>query len=68
MEGSIISSVVAVFTAILEWFQASMVAVSSLFYTDGALTLIGVMAVIGLAIGVFTVVLGIIRSLIKARG
>ena len=68
MEGSIISVVMAVFSAVLNWFAESMAAVSALFYADGALTLIGVMAVIGLAIGVFTVVLAIVRSLIKARG
>lgn len=68
MEGTIISSVMEVFTAILTWFQTSMTTVSNLFYSDGNLTLIGVMAILGLGIGVFTVVVGIIRSLIKARG
>lgn len=68
MEGSIISSVMEIFTAILNWFTTSMTAVSNLFYTDGNLTLVGVMALLGLGIGVFTVVVGIIRSLIKARG
>lgn len=68
MEGSIISSVMEIFTAILNWFTTSMTAVSNLFYADGNLTLVGVMALLGLGIGVFTVVVGIIRSLIKARG
>lgn len=68
MEGTIIGAVMAVFTAILTWFQTSMTTVSNLFYAEGELTLIGVMAVLGLGIGVFTVVVAIIRSLIKARG
>lgn len=68
MESTIIGSVMEVFTAILTWFQTSMTTVSTLFYSEGKFTLIGVMAILGLGISAFNVVVAIVRSLIKARG
>lgn len=66
---SVISSVMAVFTAILEWFGTAFETASGLFYnSESGLTLIGVVSVLTLGIGVVTLVFGWIRSIIKGRG
>lgn len=63
---TVISSIMAVFTAILEWFSSAFESVTSLFYnTETGLTFIGVVSVLTLGIAVFTLVIGWIRGLIR---
>lgn len=63
---TVISSVMSVFTAILEWFGDSLEVASGVFYdaTTG-LTLIGTVSVLTLGIGVITLVLAWVRNVIK---
>lgn len=67
MEGSILTAIMAVFTVILEWFGNAFTTVSAMFYAEGALTLPGVCVVLTLGIAVFTLVFGMIRSLLRGR-
>lgn len=63
---TVITSIMAVFTAILEWFGDAFGAVTSLFYdAETGLTFIGVVSVLTLGIAVFTLVIGWIRGLIR---
>lgn len=65
---TVISSVMAVFTAILEWFGTAFQTASGLFYnSETGLTFVGVVTVLTLGIGIVTLVFGWIRSLIKGR-
>lgn len=70
----VVSSIFAVFTAILTWFAEAFTTVSNIFYVPasegvtGGLTFIGTLSVIGFGIAVVLLVLAWIRSLIKNRG
>lgn len=71
MEGisTVISSVLAVFTAVLEWFVSSInVAVGIFWAAETGLTFIGTLAVVGLAIAIVLMLLAMIRSYLKNRG
>lgn len=52
MTTSPLTVVLAVFTAMAEWFATAIPTVISLFYAEGALTFLGVLAVAGLAVSV----------------
>lgn len=66
MPMTVISSVMAVFTAILGWFEEAFTTASAIFYNaETGLTLIGVCAVLTLGVGIVTLVLGWLRSIIK---
>lgn len=63
---TVISAIMAVFTAVVEWFGDVFTAVTALFYNaETGLTFVGVTAFITLAVAVFTLVLGWIRGLIR---
>lgn len=71
MEGvsSIVTQILAVFTAFLEWFVDSIGIAMSIFYVaETGLTVIGTITVIGLALAVTLLVAAWIRSLMKNRG
>lgn len=63
---TVISSIMDVFSAILEWFADAFEAVTAMFYSaETGLTFIGVVSVLTLGIAVFTLVIGWIRGLIR---
>lgn len=65
---TVISTVMAVFTAILEWFGTALETASAVFYNaETGLTLIGVVSLLTFGIGVITLVLGWIRGAIKGN-
>ncbi len=65
----VISSIFAVFTAIIEWFVTAMSSVSAIFYnSESGLTFVGTVSVIGFSIAVVLLVIAMIRSLLKGRG
>lgn len=71
MEGvsSIVTEILAVFTAFLQWFVGSIETAVAIFYVAGSgLTVIGTITVIGLALAVTLLVAAWIRSLMKNRG
>lgn len=53
MDGTstIIGAVFAIFTAIAEWFVETLPTFFTLFYAQGALTILGVLSLCGLGIG-----------------
>lgn len=63
-----LTSILGVFDAITEWFASTLASISSIFYSGTELTFIGVLAVLGLGIAVVTMVVAMVRSLLKGRG
>lgn len=68
MEGTILEAVFAVFSAIAEWFVEVLPVISTLFYANGALTLLGVLGIAGLAISVVFLLIGVIQNFLHFRG
>lgn len=67
---SILTAVLAVFTAIGNWISGSLTAMMPVFYQsgeNGGLTFIGVMSVAGLGVAVILMILAMIRSYIRFR-
>lgn len=66
---SIVDAITDVFEAIGNWIVTYMPQISSLFYTsENGLTLLGTLAVIGLGISVFFLLMGIIQRFLKFQG
>lgn len=68
MEGSVLTVFLAVFTAVIQWFGTALGTVTSIFYANGELTIIGVPVVITFAIAVTTLVIAWVRSVMRGRG
>lgn len=64
---SVITAITAVFTAIGNWLVGSITAMEAVFWAEGALTFVGTLAVVGLAIAVILMVLAMIRSYLQLR-
>lgn len=66
--------ITTVWTEIMTWVTTSLTSVQSIFYTPGAsgaagsLTFLGVLAVIGVAIGVAFLIIGVVQNFLKLRG
>lgn len=66
---AIIDAITGVFAAIGDWIVEYMPSISSLFYTaESGLTLLGTLAVVGLGISVFFLLMGIIQRFLKFQG
>lgn len=66
---SIITAVTGVFSAIGEWFVTFIPSVIEIFYVaETGLTLLGVLAVCGLAVSIFFLVMGLISNFLRFRG
>lgn len=69
-----IGEITQVWTEIMEWITTSLGAVQTVFYAipDGAseaeLTFLGVLAVVGVAIGIAFLLIGVIQSFLHLRG
>lgn len=74
MTGTVLNSILAVFTAIGEWFSEFVPTLFGLFWTagesgsEGSLTFLGVLAVAGLAISIVFLVVGLIQNFLHFRG
>ncbi len=74
MAGTVLSSILAVFTAIGEWFSEFVPTLYGLFWTpgveggEGSLTFLGVLAVAGLAISIVFLVVGLIQRFLHFAG
>lgn len=64
MEGNstIIGSVFAIFSAIADWFVETLPTFFTLFYDQGALTLLGVLSLCGLGVGMVVLLFMIIMK------
>ena len=71
MEGSmsILTAILAVFTAIGEWIGTAVTYILPMFYVAGTgLTFLGVLAVAGLAFSVIFLIIGLIQNFLHFRG
>lgn len=62
-----ITAITSVWTSILTWITSSMSSIQNVFYnsTDGELTFLGVLAVIGVAIGICLLVFNKVRDFLR---
>lgn len=67
MQG-MITAITTVWTEIMTWITTSLASVQTVFYAENALTFLGVLAVISVAIGVGFLVIGVIQNFLKLRG
>ena len=63
-----ISAITDVWTSVMTWITTSLGSVQTLFYDDSSLTFLGVLAVIGVAIGIVFLLIGVIQNFLKLRG
>lgn len=69
MGNTVLTSVLAVFTAIGEWIVATIPDLLAMFYVEATgLTFLGVLAVAGLGLSVIFLVIGIIQNFLHFRG
>ena len=68
MTASVVSAITAVFTAIIEWVITAITAVVAVFWTGEALTFLGVLALLALAISIFFLLMGLIQNFLHFRG
>lgn len=66
---NILSSILEVFTGVSQWFTASMDALVAIFYktteSGGELTILGVLAVAGLAISVTLLLFNLVKGFLR---
>lgn len=66
---TVVTAVLAVFTAVLQWFVTAIETAIGIFWTaEAGLTFLGTLAVIGLAIAIVLMLFAMIRSYLKNRG
>lgn len=68
MTESLIGSITNVWSEIMTWITTSLASVQTVFYAEGALTFLGVLAVIGVAIGVVFLIIGVVQNFLHLRG
>lgn len=64
----IITAIINVFNSIANWFATVMPTVLEIFYAEGSLTILGALAVAGLAISVIFLIMGVIQNFLHFRG
>lgn len=65
---TVISAIVAVWNAIMTALVDLVEVAQGMFWADGALTFLGTLSVIGVAIGFILLVVGIIQNFLHLRG
>jgi len=66
---SVLTAILAVFTAIGEWISTAVTSLMPMFYVaETGLTFLGVLAVAGLGFSVIFLVMGIIQNFLHFRG
>lgn len=70
----IISLITAVFTEVFSWLKTAITSVLAIFYTPGvgdaagSLTVLGILALIALAVSIFFLLMGLIQNFFHLRG
>ncbi|MBQ9085877.1 MAG: hypothetical protein IJY47_01685 [Clostridia bacterium] len=68
MSDSIVTAVLAVFTAIFDWLIEALTSVVGLFWiAETGLTFFGVLAIISIGIAIFFLLVGVIQNFLKFR-
>ena len=66
---SIVSAMTEVFTEVFTWLQSAISTVLNVFYnTESGLTVLGVLAIVALAISIFFLLVGLIQNFLHLRG
>lgn len=65
---SVLDAILAVFMSIAEWIGEAVQAVVPMFWAEGSLTFLGVLAVAGLAFSVVFLLIGIIQRFLHFGG
>lgn len=65
---TVISAITAVFTAVMQWIITAINSVIAVFWTGEALTFLGVLALIALAISIFFLLIGLVQNFLHLRG
>lgn len=71
---AIITAMTGVFDAVFKWIMSAINAVIPIFWTAGTgdaggqLTFLGILALIGLAISIFFLLVGLIQNFLHLRG
>lgn len=65
---TVLDAVLAVFSSVGDWITGAVTDIIPMFYDQGALTFLGILAVAGLAFSVIFLVLGIIQNFLHFRG
>lgn len=63
-----IGIITTVWTEVMLWITTSLASVQSVFYDEGSLTFLGTLAVIGVAIGIGFLIIGVVQNFLKLRG
>ena len=64
----VLTSILAVFTAIGEWISSAVESLTPMFYNTEGLTFLGTLAVAGLAFSVVFLIIGVIQNFLHFRG
>lgn len=64
----VLGAVFDVFTAIAGWFGQTIPVISTMFYNEGTLTLLGTLAVAGLGVSIVFLLIGVISNFLHFRG
>ena len=64
---TILDAILAVFTSIGNWISTAVTSVSAMFYAEGALTLLGTLAVAGLGFSVIFLLINVITNFLNFR-
>lgn len=65
---TVLDAILSVFTSVGTWIAGAVDQVTPMFYDNGALTFLGVLAVAGLAISVVFLIIGVIQNFLHFRG
>lgn len=70
----ILTAMTSVFDAVFTWIMSAINAIIPLFWTagtgdnPGSLTFLGILALVGLAISIFFLIVGLIQNFLHLRG
>lgn len=68
MTGTVLEAIFDVFSAVGDWIVSAVQSLIPMFYAEGSLTFLGVLAVAGLAISVVFLLIGIIQRFLHFGG
>lgn len=64
----VVNAITGVFTNIAGWITNVIPTVTAVFYAEGQLTFLGVLAVCGLAVSIFFLIMGLVQNFLHFRG
>lgn len=63
-----LGSITEIWTEVMTWITTSLGSVQTVFYSGEELTFLGVLAVIGVSIGIGFLIIGVVQNFLKLRG